>query len=74
LIDRKKECRLSALSLGVAEKTRIYPRICRAAFELLRECRTIRRSSSISAEAVSLRKKPFAIGKRDSQDRSTMAA
>jgi hypothetical protein len=64
----------SAFLFSVAEKTRIYRRICRVAFELLPECRTLPRSASISTEAVPLRKKPFAIGKRDSQDRSTMAA
>ena len=47
---------------------------CRVVSELLPECRTILRSALISAEAVSLRKKPFAIGKRDGEDRLTVAA
>jgi hypothetical protein len=47
---------------------------CRVVSELLPECRTIRRSALILAEAVSLRQKPFAIGKPYSEDRQMMAA
>jgi hypothetical protein len=65
---------LPNLCFGVAKKTRIDRWICPVASELLLECRTIRRSAPISTEAVSLRKKPFAIGKRDREDRLTMAA
>jgi hypothetical protein len=59
----------------VAKKTR-PPRaeIPGVMAKLLRECRGTRRSARISRQAVPLRQKPFAIGKVDGEDRSTVAA
>jgi hypothetical protein len=42
--------------------------------KLLLECRIIHRSARFCRQAVSLRQKPFAIGKVDGEDRRTVAA
>ena len=59
---------------GVAKKTRReWAEICPLASKLLLECRTVRRSASISRQAAPLRQKPFAIVKWDGEDRPTVA-
>jgi hypothetical protein len=73
-IDRKKDAGCPPFRWVLRKRRGSTAEFAGLQFELLPECRTIRRSASISVEAVSLRKKPFAIGKRDSQDRLTMAA